>query len=115
MRFPRQWNGGPGREAGGGCSAVHDEPVCPCGAGLLGRGALLGRRSGWGHGGTRVHPASGAPLRGGPNPAEPSSRQTPRAPVQVCHCMLFLTDDNPFRGESQQISTEEIQEATSGM
>lgn len=29
--------------------------------------------------------------------------------------MLFLTDDNPFRGESQQISTEEIQEATSGM
>ena len=25
-----------------------------------------------------------------------------------CHCMLFLTEDNPFRGESQAISLEEI-------
>jgi ferredoxin-thioredoxin reductase catalytic chain len=25
-----------------------------------------------------------------------------------CHCMLFLTEDNPFRGDAQTISTEEI-------
>ncbi|MFM9110151.1 MAG: ferredoxin-thioredoxin reductase catalytic domain-containing protein [Prochlorococcaceae cyanobacterium] len=25
-----------------------------------------------------------------------------------CHCMLFLTDDNPFRSDSQTISMEEI-------
>ena len=25
-----------------------------------------------------------------------------------CHCMLFLTEDNPFRGEQQSISLEEI-------
>ena len=31
-----------------------------------------------------------------------------------CHCMLFLTEDNPFRGEKQTISLEEIQASTSG-
>ena len=25
-----------------------------------------------------------------------------------CHCMLFLTEDNPFRGDAQTISTEMI-------
>ena len=25
-----------------------------------------------------------------------------------CHCMLFLTEDNPFRGERQTITTDEI-------
>ena len=25
-----------------------------------------------------------------------------------CHCMLFLTEDNAFRGDAQTISTEEI-------
>lgn len=31
-----------------------------------------------------------------------------------CHCMLFLTEDNPFRGEQQTISIEEIQAHTTG-
>jgi ferredoxin-thioredoxin reductase catalytic chain len=31
-----------------------------------------------------------------------------------CHCMLFLTEDNPFRGENQTISLEEVQAHTSG-
>ena len=31
-----------------------------------------------------------------------------------CHCMLFLTEDNPFRGEKQSITLEEIQAHTSG-
>jgi ferredoxin-thioredoxin reductase catalytic chain len=26
-----------------------------------------------------------------------------------CHCMLFLTEDNPFRGEKQTISLQEVQ------
>ncbi|MYF37118.1 MAG: ferredoxin:thioredoxin reductase, partial [Synechococcus sp. SB0678_bin_12] len=26
-----------------------------------------------------------------------------------CHCMLFLTEDNPFRGDSQAITTETVQ------
>jgi ferredoxin-thioredoxin reductase catalytic chain len=30
-----------------------------------------------------------------------------------CHCMLFLTEDNPFRGETQTISIEEIKAHTS--
>ena len=29
-----------------------------------------------------------------------------------CHCMLFLTEDNPFRGDEQTISTEEIRAHT---
>jgi len=32
-----------------------------------------------------------------------------------CHCMLFLTEDNEFAGDSQQISVEEAVEYTSGM
>ncbi|KAL6776293.1 FTRC3 [Auxenochlorella protothecoides x Auxenochlorella symbiontica] len=32
-----------------------------------------------------------------------------------CHCMLFLTEDNDFRGEDQAITLQEIQEATEGM
>jgi ferredoxin-thioredoxin reductase catalytic chain len=31
-----------------------------------------------------------------------------------CHCMLFLTEDNPFRCDQQTISLEEIQAHTSG-
>jgi ferredoxin-thioredoxin reductase catalytic chain len=31
-----------------------------------------------------------------------------------CHCMLFLTEDNPFRGDKQTITTEEIKAATAG-
>jgi ferredoxin-thioredoxin reductase catalytic chain len=31
-----------------------------------------------------------------------------------CHCMLFLTEDNPFRGEKQTITTAEIHAATAG-
>ena len=31
-----------------------------------------------------------------------------------CHCMLFLTEDNPFRGEKQSITLDEIQAHTSG-
>ncbi len=31
-----------------------------------------------------------------------------------CHCMLFLTEDNPFRGEQQSITLDEIQAHTSG-
>jgi ferredoxin-thioredoxin reductase catalytic chain len=29
-----------------------------------------------------------------------------------CHCMLFLTEDNDFRGDQQQISAEEIRAVT---
>lgn len=32
-----------------------------------------------------------------------------------CHCMLFLTDDNSFRGEDTSISLDEVIEATKGM
>ena len=35
--------------------------------------------------------------------------------VQECHCMLFLTPDNDFRGEDQKISYDEIEESTAGM
>ena len=31
-----------------------------------------------------------------------------------CHCMLFLTEDNPFRGESQEISLAEVQSLCAG-
>ncbi len=31
-----------------------------------------------------------------------------------CHCMLFLTEDNPFRGELQTISLEDVQSLTAG-
>lgn len=31
-----------------------------------------------------------------------------------CHCMLFLTEDNPFRGEQQTITTEEIKTYAAG-
>jgi ferredoxin-thioredoxin reductase catalytic chain len=29
-----------------------------------------------------------------------------------CHCMLFLTEENPFRGDQQTISIDEINEVT---
>ena len=29
-----------------------------------------------------------------------------------CHCMLFLTDDNPFAGQEQLISIEQIRQTT---
>ena len=31
-----------------------------------------------------------------------------------CHCMLFLTEDNPFRGDQQTISLSEVKALTSG-
>jgi ferredoxin-thioredoxin reductase catalytic chain len=31
-----------------------------------------------------------------------------------CHCMLFLTEDNPFRGEQQTISIDEIKAYAAG-
>ena len=31
-----------------------------------------------------------------------------------CHCMLFLTDDNPFRGEKQTITLEEVKAHCAG-
>jgi len=31
-----------------------------------------------------------------------------------CHCMLFLTEDNPFKGERQSISLEEIKANANG-
>jgi len=31
-----------------------------------------------------------------------------------CHCMLFLTEDNPFRGEQQTISLEEVRALAAG-
>ena len=31
-----------------------------------------------------------------------------------CHCMLFLTEDNPFRGDQQTISLAEVKALTSG-
>jgi ferredoxin-thioredoxin reductase catalytic chain len=31
-----------------------------------------------------------------------------------CHCMLFLTEDNPFRCESQTISLEDVQSLVAG-
>ena len=31
-----------------------------------------------------------------------------------CHCMLFLTEDNPFRGEQQTISIDEIKTYSAG-
>ena len=32
--------------------------------------------------------------------------------MQECHCMLFLTEDNSFRGEDTSISLDEVIEAT---
>ncbi|KAL4535301.1 hypothetical protein Ndes2526B_g06199 [Nannochloris sp. 'desiccata'] len=32
-----------------------------------------------------------------------------------CHCMLFLTEDNDFRGEDQTMTLDEVVEATVGM
>lgn len=36
-------------------------------------------------------------------------------PLQECHCMLFLTQDNSFRGDDTSISLDEVVEATQGM
>lgn len=35
--------------------------------------------------------------------------------LQECHCMLFLTEDNGFRGEERAITLDTIEEATKGM
>ena len=35
--------------------------------------------------------------------------------LQECHCMLFLTEDNDFRGEDNQITLDEVVEATKGL
>ena len=35
--------------------------------------------------------------------------------VQECHCMLFLTEDNDFRGEDNKIALDEVVEATKGL
>lgn len=34
---------------------------------------------------------------------------------QECHCMLFLTDDNPFVGEETTIDYDEVLENSKGM
>ena len=39
----------------------------------------------------------------------------PSAHLQECHCMLFLTEDNDFRGDEQAITLDEVTEATKGM
>lgn len=45
-----------------------------------------------------------------------SARSSPApCPLQECHCMLFLTEDNDFRGDDQVISLEEVVEATADM
>ena len=38
-----------------------------------------------------------------------------RPSPQECHCMLFLTEDNDFRGEEQDITLDEVVELTEGM
>ena len=40
---------------------------------------------------------------------------TPFFHLQECHCMLFLTEDNDFRGEDQEMTLEEVVQATAGM
>jgi hypothetical protein len=35
--------------------------------------------------------------------------------VQECHCMLFLTEDNDFAGEEQNITIDEIKDGCAGM
>lgn len=35
--------------------------------------------------------------------------------LQECHCMLFLTEDNDFRGDDQAITLDEVIESTKGM
>lgn len=37
----------------------------------------------------------------------------PMREEKVCHCMLFLTEDNAFAGESQSITVDEVVELTS--
>lgn len=32
-----------------------------------------------------------------------------------CHCMLFLTEDNDFRGDEQEITIDEVMSLTEGM
>lgn len=32
-----------------------------------------------------------------------------------CHCMLFLTEDNDFRGEKQEISLQEVRDLTASL
>ncbi len=32
-----------------------------------------------------------------------------------CHCMLFLTEDNDFRGDEQEITIDEVMTLTEGM
>lgn len=32
-----------------------------------------------------------------------------------CHCMLFLTEDNDFRGDEQEITIDEVVQMTEGM
>eukprot|EP00892_Ulva_mutabilis_P007997 jgi/Ulvmu1/556/UM001_0564.1 len=32
-----------------------------------------------------------------------------------CHCMLFLTDDNDFAGDDQEIGLQEIKDSTGGL
>jgi len=38
----------------------------------------------------------------------------PMREEKVCHCMLFLTEDNSFAGESQSITVDEVMELTKG-
>lgn len=34
---------------------------------------------------------------------------------QECHCMLFLTEDNDFRGDDQTMTLDQVVEMTQGM
>ncbi len=35
--------------------------------------------------------------------------------MQECHCMLFLTEDNDFRGEEQTLPLDQLVEMTKDM
>ena len=46
----------------------------------------------------------------------PRPRPRPAPPrLQECHCMLFLTEDNDFRGEEQNITLDELVDMTKDM
>ena len=57
----------------------------------------------------RLPPLCPCTLTGRPPTPRPS-----RA-LQECHCMLFLTEDNDFRGEEQNITLDELVDMTKDM
>ena len=64
--------------------------------------------------GTRL-PACLAPALSPPPTHRPPARPAPPPPWQECHCMLFLTEDNDFRGEEQHITLDELVDMTKDM